>query len=110
MRLRRRSPPTNDQTTGGRQGKPGGSDRMLEIFVLPSCIACQTAIELAERMSAVKPPGVFIRLIDLSLPGTLRPATVFAVPTYLLDGRVVSLGNPDPDWLLSQLSPASPSK
>lgn len=82
---------------------------MLEIFVLPHCAACQTAKDLVEHIIALNLPGIVIRLIDLSHPGTLRPATVFAVPTYLLDGRVVSLGNPDPEWLLSQLRPAPPS-
>lgn len=76
---------------------------MLEIFVLPRCAACQTAKDLVEQIVAMNLPGIDIRLIDLSHTGTLRPTTVFAVPTYLLDGRVVSLGNPDPAWLLSQL-------
>ncbi len=37
-------------------------------------------------------PQVAIELIDIAAgPG---PETIFAVPTYVLNGRVVSLGNP----------------
>lgn len=28
------------------------------------------------------------------------PPQVVATPTYLLDGKVISLGNPRPDWLV----------
>ncbi len=106
MRLLRRSASSHKRTTAAHQDKVGGPVRVLEIFVIPGCIACQTAIELAERIHATNLPGVLVQLIDLSRPGTIRPTAVFAVPTYVLDGRVVSLGNPDPVWLSSQLRQA----
>lgn len=109
MRLQRRAAVDAAQTNGASQETSSGPNRLLEIFVLPRCFACQTATELVEHLIAVNLPGIVIRLIDLSRPGTLRPAAVFAVPTYLLDGRVISLGNPDPAWLLSQLRIAQPS-
>ena len=105
LRLHWRSAPTNEQTAA-HQETVGDPVRVLEIFVLPGCIACGTAIDLAERLRATHLPGVLIHLIDVSRPGTIRPAAVFAVPTYVLDGRVVSLGNPDPVWLSSQLRQA----
>jgi hypothetical protein len=80
--------------------------RLLEIFVLPHCFGCETARRLAERVRARALPHVAVRLVDLSAPGAVRPPTVFAVPTFLLDGRVLSLGNPDEGWLLAQLSPS----
>jgi hypothetical protein len=33
-----------------------------------------------------------------------RPPTVFAAPTYLLDGRVISLGNPRREELWARLA------
>lgn len=78
--------------------------RTLEIFVMPHCYGCDTAAAVAEHVSAQKLPNLTVRLIDLSTPGIPRPPTVFAVPTYLLDGRVISLGNPEEEWLLSQLT------
>jgi hypothetical protein len=80
--------------------------RSLEIFVMPHCFGCETARRLAERIRAQALPHVDVRLVDLSAPGAVRPSTVFAVPTYLLDGRVLSLGNPEEEWLLSQLAPS----
>ena len=47
--------------------------------------------------------GVQVQLIDLSQPGVIKPESVFAVPTYLLNGDVVSLGNPEEPWLLERI-------
>ncbi len=78
--------------------------RILEIYVAPDCFGCETARNLAGVVRALE-----VRLLDLSSPGVTRPATVFAVPTYVLDGRVISLGNPEREWLLAQLAPSPPS-
>jgi hypothetical protein len=48
-------------------------------------------------------PEVEVRLIDITVPGIRRPENVFAVPTYLLNGKVCSLGNPDSEKLIAQL-------
>jgi hypothetical protein len=77
--------------------------RRLEIFVLPDCLGCETAVHLAHQVGALNMDRVEVRIIDLSVPGAVKPATVFAVPTYLLDGELLSLGNPDERWLLDQL-------
>ncbi len=39
--------------------------------------------------------------LDRLPPGHPLPAGLIGTPTYLLDGRVRWLGNPDPDELLS---------
>jgi hypothetical protein len=72
--------------------------------VLPHCYGCDIAAAVAERVSARRLPHLTVRLVDLSASGSSRPPAVFAVPTYLLDGRVISLGNPDEDWLLAHLA------
>jgi hypothetical protein len=82
--------------------------RSLEIYVMPHCLGCETARRLAERVRARALSHLDVQLIDLSAPGTVRPRAVFAVPTYLLDGRLLSLGNPEEAWLLSRLAPTMP--
>lgn len=79
--------------------------RLLEIFVMPDCEGCEAAIRLADRVRERNVPGVDLRVIDLSVSGAERPENVFAVPTYLLEGAVLSLGNPEEEWLLAQLAP-----
>lgn len=84
----------------------GSGRRILEIFVLPLCFGCETAIAMAERVRSHQLAGVDVQLIDLSDPAVVRPDSVFAVPAYSIDGRVISLGNPEEPWLLEQLATA----
>ncbi len=79
----------------------------LDIYVGPNCFGCDTAHTIAKEMQSIELPGVRIRVIDLGNPANVRPASVFAVPTYLLNGRVLSLGNPEVDWLRDQLTSAT---
>lgn len=64
----------------------------LAIYVLPECPGCErarwTAGQARERC-----PDVNVELIDLSEVDNPPPG-VFSVPTYVLDGRIISLGNP----------------
>ena len=83
-----------------------GSDRgwrTLEVFVAPGCVGCETARRLVAEVVGRALPRLRVRLVDLGEPDAVRHPAVFAVPTYLLDGRVLSLGNPDLDWLLARL-------
>ncbi len=76
---------------------------LLEIYVAPGCLGCETAHGLAAMVRELAPPEFEVRLIDLSEPDAIRPPAVFAVPTYLLNGRVISLGNPDEASLLAKI-------
>lgn len=71
----------------------------LSIYVLPDCPGCErarwTAGQVRERC-----PGVRVELVDLN-DIVAPPPGVFSVPTYVLNGRVISLGNPPLDELLS---------
>ncbi len=82
--------------------------RILEIYVAPDCFGCETARNLASMILSLGHSDLEVRLLDLSKPDVIRPPVVFAVPTYLLDGRVISLGNPEQDWLIDQVAPPSP--
>jgi hypothetical protein len=83
--------------------------RILEIYVAPDCFGCETARALASNVRALRRPDLEVRLLDLSEPDVIRPPAVFAVPTYILDGHVISRGNPEQDWLLDQLTSPPPS-
>ncbi|CAN5679176.1 hypothetical protein BH23CHL4_BH23CHL4_01880 [soil metagenome] len=79
---------------------------VLEVFVGPGCVASDDARALVNRIRSVSLPGLETRLIDLSAPNARRPGTVFAIPTYVLDGAVVSLGNPSEEWLVDRIRQA----
>ena len=81
---------------------------VLEIYVAGNCFGCATAREMAACLRARTRPDLDVRLIDLAAPGAVRPPAVFAVPTYLLDGRVLSLGNPEAAWLRDRLGLPAP--
>ena len=70
----------------------------LEVYISPNCLGCQSAIELTSELKREFPSAV-IELIDLHAPESRRRPDVFATPTYVLEGRIVSLGNPDPDTI-----------
>ena len=75
----------------------------LEVYVSSECLNCSEAVQLANEVSA-RHPTVMVRIIDLDeLDGNPPPDPVVAVPTYLLNGRVVSLGNPYREDLFARL-------
>ena len=80
----------------------------LEIFIERGCDNCQEAISIADRLRR-QAPAVQVNLIDLNQEPYRRPQTVFAVPTYILDGELLSLGNPRYEDLLATLKQKSES-
>lgn len=73
----------------------------LEVFVEADCSRCQRALRLAEDVDD-RYPELSVRVIDINEPAGQRD-DVFAVPTFILDGRVVSLGNPKQSFLRSEI-------
>jgi len=73
----------------------------LEIYITTQCTNCGEALLIAERARGIA--GLEVAVIDLDQPGQSAPPRVFAVPTYLLDGQVVSLGNPVREAFLARL-------
>ena len=65
---------------------------VLQVFVEPECEACQRAIQLAEGVDAAY-PLLAVEIVDIRTRESERE-DVFAVPTFILDDRVLSLGNP----------------
>lgn len=73
----------------------------LLIYVSDHCDNCTEALRLADLAREV--PGAEVRVVNLDTSPDPAPARIVAVPTYVLDGRIVSLGNPYPDDLLRML-------
>ncbi|MEP6637185.1 MAG: hypothetical protein ABJB97_10715 [Acidobacteriota bacterium] len=47
--------------------------------------------------------GLSVELIDLDAEGSVNVDDVFSTPTYVFNGRTISLGNPKRDKLFAQL-------
>ena len=73
----------------------------LEIYITDQCTNCQEAVLIAEQASGIA--GLEVTVVNLDAPGQLVPPQVFATPTYVLNGLVVSLGNPERETFLAGL-------
>jgi len=73
----------------------------LEIYITSQCANCEEALLIAERTRTIA--GLKVAVIHLDQSGQRIPPSVVAVPTYVLNGRVVSLGNPEREEFLAML-------
>lgn len=73
----------------------------LEIYITDQCANCQEAMLIAEQAGGIA--GLEVTVVNLDVPGQRVPPQVFAVPTYVLNGLVVSLGNPERGAFLARL-------
>ncbi|RLT45231.1 MAG: hypothetical protein DWI57_01170 [Chloroflexi bacterium] len=73
--------------------KPEQRAILVEIYVAENCAICDYAYEVADSIRAGF-PAVDLRIINLSRSSETIPDAVFATPTYLINGRLWSLGNP----------------
>lgn len=65
----------------------------LHVYVAADCRICDRTRQIVAEVRALR-PDYPIELIDLDLAGTSKPAAVFGTPTYCLGERIISLGNP----------------
>jgi hypothetical protein len=72
----------------------------LDVYVSRHCSNCSEARLLADEVAAMY-PSVFVRVINLDLREASAPEFVVAAPTYVLNGRVISLGNPYREQLIA---------
>ncbi len=75
----------------------------LQVFVQDDCWSCA---ESRRIVAALRPDFPDVRIELLNLQSEPHPDSVFAAPTYLLNGRVYSLGNPYPTDLSRALEAA----
>lgn len=75
----------------------------VTVLVSRSCGACIASRDLARRLATDR-PHLTVRVQDIDEPGWTQPAGFIGTPTWLIDGNVVSLGNPSQTWLLERLN------
>jgi hypothetical protein len=68
---------------------------VIDIYIAQHCSNCAYAYEVAMQIRQ-QFPHVTVRLVNMEAPVEPVPDIVFATPTYLLNGRLWSLGNPSP--------------
>lgn len=78
----------------------------IAIYIAQHCRNCAYAYEVAAEIRRQFPQAQ-VRLIDMANSGEPIPEAVFATPTYLLNGRVWSLGNPSPAQVYETLTALS---
>ena len=72
----------------------------LQVYIAEHCWTCrETTLIVAEVAAAY--PDVTCQVLDLAT--VEQPENVFAVPTYVLNGRVIFMGNPTPEQLSRRL-------
>lgn len=81
----------------------GKGSHRLSVYVTSECFSCREAIELASAI-AKHFPDLRTEVIKLDEPGAVKPENVFAVPTYVLDSKIVSLGNPYPEQMYERIA------
>lgn len=99
----RQGPVLNGHQHDGGE-KPGRI--AIDIYIAQHCGTCAYAYEVAAEIRR-QFPHVQVRMIDMANPRESIPAAVFATPTYLLNGRVWSLGNPSPTQVHETLTAMS---
>ncbi len=72
----------------------------LQVYISEDCWTCAESRRIVAEI-APQFPQLSVELVDMETPD--RPPNVFAVPTYVLDGRVISLGNPYRDDLCQEI-------
>jgi len=77
----------------------------LDVYISSECLNCAESVRLAEE-AAARHPNIAVSVIDLDDGASPPPDAIVAVPTYLLDGQVISLGNPYAEELFARLREA----
>jgi hypothetical protein len=73
----------------------------LQIFVTDNCWSCEESRRIAAQTQA-RFEDIEVTLVELNSDEC--PPGIFATPTYLLNGQVISLGNPRREELWEQLA------
>ncbi len=84
----------------GERGDVVATQLLLEVYVSDDCPFCREAERIVAEL-APEFPGATIRFVDMGQE--ILPEEIFAVPTYVINGRVAFLGNPTLGELRSRL-------
>lgn len=95
------SVPWSEERSGG--GFSPSNQASVAIYVATHCLNCAYAQEIAALIRR-EFPYVELSVVDVTEPHAVVPNQVFATPTYLLNGRLWSLGNPSPEQVRMKLT------
>jgi glutaredoxin len=70
----------------------------LRIYTMTHCPTCGDTRRMAQQIGD-RIPNLEVEIVELDDPAARIPPEVFSVPTYVLNGDVISLGNPYIDQL-----------
>ncbi len=79
-----------------------GKGVTLQVYVKQGCETCERARKIADQVDA-EFPNLAVEVVDVDAAGPGRE-DVFAVPTFVLEDRILSLGNPQESELQGQIS------
>lgn len=65
----------------------------LRVYVAEHCALCRESLKIVQEIRR-KFPHVIVEVINLEADDPDNRDGVFSIPTYVLDGRTLSLGNP----------------
>lgn len=88
-------------STTEKRAEPNEPHR-LTVYITTHCANCAYATEVAVSIRRAYPQTI-VRVVDLANPQEPVPDSVFATPTYVLNGRIWSLGNPSPQQIHTAL-------
>ncbi len=77
---------------------------MLHTLTVYTAADCWTCAETERLLALVAAQFPDLRLQRVDAGQAPLPEDVFAVPTYLLDGKIISLGNPTQEALQQRLA------
>lgn len=80
-----------------------GNKPILRIYVGQHCWSCEEAVRLADEVKKIF-SSLSVELIDLDAKECRNVDDVFSVPTYVLNGQTISLGNPTREELFAKVS------
>lgn len=72
----------------------------LQVYISQDCWTCAETMRIVQDVSP-QFPDVLVEILDTK--DTPMPDGVFAVPTYVLNGCIISLGNPTRQELKQKL-------
>ncbi len=81
----------------------GSSEQVtLQVYVKYGCKTCDRARQIAQLVDD-EFPKVSVEIVDMGTPEAQRD-DVFAVPTFVLEDHVLSLGNPQEGELREEIT------
>ncbi len=72
----------------------------LSLYISSECFSCQESILMMADVERSF-PQLRTEIVNLDDAQAEKPDSVFAVPTYVLDGQILSLGNPHREVFIS---------